>query len=208
MKTTIKRIKMYFGDSPYLCNLRFKGVAVKPIGLDSSSDEVEMLVEVMGQYSKEAFEHELVIEVHGTGWPIPVAGQVNYLGTVMDWGFVWHVFYMFRHEQTVPDMEKLSREEKYQNCSVVFKYDLAEEGATDLQIPGNTARPLHINRQHGQLRLWLLQDLIPAEGAETAVSVAALPSGADDGDASLDPAQILECNGSRYLMRFSSLQSK
>jgi hypothetical protein len=205
MEKIIQRIDLEVFDSPEVYNLGFKGVSVQPLGLDTSSGAVELLVEVTGKDAEEATEHNMVVEAHGTGWPIPFVDDLEYLGTVMNYGFVWHVFYMFRQESGLSEEESENKPafdhaEIRRNCCVIYKYDLVHNGRTDLKIPSPTARPLHVNWQYGQLRLWLLRGYSATEGAETELSITtALPQ-----DGSLGSAEVC-VNGEKTSFSFPAV---
>jgi hypothetical protein len=167
-------------DTPGLRRYTIKGDCVIPSRIIVKNNRLIMLVNICGESDN---EHDLRVEVHGTGWPIPNAENIKYAGTGVIAGgrYVWHVFYSFAKKD---EATKNSNNDDMR-IFTIFKYPIADSGTTTISFDHKFVMPLHVGLQNGELMLWVLFEVVSTLQESTRVFVAV-----DDGEL-IDGAKLV-----------------
>ena len=135
-------------DTPGVRNLKIIGDEAKPVGVIVRDDELFLQVEITG-YSER--EHDIHVEIHGTGWPILNAEEVTYAGTGIVSGYVWHVFWTIVGSVSRTDERRIY---------TIYKYPVREDGAVEIDTDLRVVRELYREVQYGCLMAWVLLDTL------------------------------------------------
>ena len=175
-KITEYNLDMY--DTPGVRRLFIKGETIKPVGVTARDGGLFLQVEVIGEDSDA--EHDLRIEIHGTGWPIPNAEDVEYVGTGIENPFVWHVFYKaFVRDYGPTSQYDAGNEVNFDNADIsddedasdamriytIYKYPINATGSTELCFKLRFIKVLHTGLLYGQRMAWVLHELVEEESA-------------------------------------------
>ena len=141
-------LEMY--DTPKLMRFLIKGSAVNPVGVAVRDNKMFLQVEIIGE---DQVEHDVRVEAHGTGWPIPNAEDITYIGTGIVYSFVWHVFYTIH----IPG-DKEVEENESDTCRIytIYKYPVKDNGEVDIETEHRIAKELYRGMQYGRQVAWVL----------------------------------------------------
>jgi hypothetical protein len=191
-------------DTPGVRRIVIEGKNVTPTGIVVRDGQMFMRVEQSGGSGT---WHDIRIEIHGTGWPIPNAEEVQYVGTGNVHGYVWHVFYktyVYDHDPANAELPNYDDPDEpsaeAMRLYTIFKYPIADSGTTELRFRHRFVRALHAGKQYGELMLWVLLEDVPDGGSESACTVFVGGKASDD----LVFVNEVEHNGKRlyvYMMR-------
>ena len=161
MSKNIVEYPMSVYDSPGIRYVTICCEEFKPIGVVVKDGEIYLRVEV--ERGDGDTEHELTIEIYGTGHIIPEAEKIEYIDTVESGCFIWHFFNA--------DDEAAMEETEVKRLYIIYKYPIAETGSTELRLEHKFVRVLHSAMQNGVRMVWVLLELVQGGGQESVRTV-------------------------------------